>query len=124
FLSNLTVFFIVAMACHGELARSRPSADHLTEFYLWMSAGGLLGGIFNALIAPLVFTSIAEYPIVYALAAFLIPLPGTRNQGRQGTKITLLLDILLPVLLGALGFWLIAKWPLWNVDIPMLNKLP
>lgn len=123
FLSNLTVFFIVAMACHGELVRSRPSADHLTEFYLWMSAGGVAGGVFNALIAPLVFTSIAEYPIVYALAAFLIPLPFKKTQTLQGSKITLLLDILLPVLLGALAFWLIAEWPLWDVEIPLFNKL-
>ncbi len=123
YLSNLTVFFIVAMACHGELARSRPPADHLTEFYLWMSAGGVAGGIFNALIAPLVFTSIAEYPIAYALAAFLIPLPGKKLQALQGPKIKLLLDILLPALLGVLTFWLISEWPLWNVEIPLFDKL-
>lgn len=111
FLANLTVFFIIAMACHGELARSRPSAYHLTEFYLCMSVGGVAGGVFNALVAPLVFTSIAEYPIAFALAAFLVPLSGRKAQARQNGRITLLLDIVLPALLGVLAFWLISEWP-------------
>src|SRR5207253_10241106 len=50
-LLGLHVFglFGVAMVCHGELAQSRPPAQHLTEFYLWMAAGGALGGLFTAL---------------------------------------------------------------------------
>src|SRR5581483_1875419 len=50
---HLATFFVVAMVCHGELARSRPGAAYLTEFYLWMALGGMLGGMFNALVAPL-----------------------------------------------------------------------
>ncbi len=127
FLVNLSVFFIIAMACHGELARSRPSAHHLTEFYLCMSAGGVAGGIFNALLAPLVFTSIAEYPIAFVLAAFLVPFSVNNAQAlrsrRSNLVINLLLDILLPALLGILAFWLIAEWPLWNVGIPFLAGL-
>src|SRR5207248_3332649 len=52
---HLAVFFVAAMVCHGELARSRPDAEFLTEFYLWISVGGVLGGAFNALVAPAVF---------------------------------------------------------------------
>src|SRR5207244_3534447 len=40
---HLATFFIVAMVCHGALAQDRPAARHLTEFYLWMSIGGVLG---------------------------------------------------------------------------------
>src|SRR5262249_31611502 len=61
--------------CHGELARTRPGARHLTEFYLLMSLGGVLGGLFNALVAPVVFDRGLEYPIVLVLACLLMPAP-------------------------------------------------
>src|SRR4029079_3895800 len=73
-------FFFLSLFCHGRLAADRPSADHLTEFYLWMSGGGVLGGIFKALLAPVIFTGLAEYPLVLILAAFLrlgLPAPGS-----------------------------------------------
>ena len=70
---HLAAFFACAMACHGQLARSRPPAVHLTEFYLWLSVGGVLGGVFNTLVAPQVFIGIYEYPLVLALACLLRP---------------------------------------------------
>jgi hypothetical protein len=70
---HLLVFFIVALACHGELARHRPKVSGLTEFYLFLSIGGMLGGVFNAIIAPIVFNSILEYPIALVLACLLRP---------------------------------------------------
>lgn len=69
----LLSFFAVALVCHGELARSRPEARRLTDFYLWISFGGVLGGVFNALIAPVIFSSVLEFPLVLLLAAFLRP---------------------------------------------------
>jgi hypothetical protein len=66
-------FFIIAMACHGELARTRPAAKYLTGFYVALSFGGMLGGLFAGLIAPFVFSWIAEYPILIALAALCRP---------------------------------------------------
>ncbi len=54
-LLHLTAFFLGAMVCHGQLWRKRPETSHLTEFYLWMSFGGMLGGVFNALVSPVVF---------------------------------------------------------------------
>jgi MFS family permease len=42
---HLAVFFIVALMCHGELARRRPPADDLTAFYVWVSTGGMIGAI-------------------------------------------------------------------------------
>ena len=72
-LLHLATFFFTALVCHGELARSRPDAVHLTEFYIWMSLGGVLGGLFNAIVAPLVFNNVIEYPMVIALACMLRP---------------------------------------------------
>jgi hypothetical protein len=68
------------MVYHGELARSRPPAERLTEYYLWIAVGGALGSVFNALVAPHLFSWVMEYPLVLALAAFLLPpLFQTRN---------------------------------------------
>lgn len=70
---HLAVFFVLAMVCHGELAARRPPAARLTEFYLWMSIGGALGGAFNALVAPVVFDAIYEFPLALAAACLLRP---------------------------------------------------
>jgi len=69
----LVTLFAVAMVCHGELAQGRPPVNRLTEFYLWISVGGVLGGIFNSLVAPLVFSSVLEFPLVLICAALLRP---------------------------------------------------
>ncbi|ETR78868.1 hypothetical protein X566_15300 [Afipia sp. P52-10] len=66
-------FFVIAMACHGELARTRPAAQYLTGFYVALSFGGMVGGLFTGLIAPYVFSWIAEYPILVVLAALCRP---------------------------------------------------
>ena len=98
-LVHLEAFFIAAMVCHGELAARRPAALHLTEFYLWMSVGGVLGGMFNALLAPVLFDSVLEYPMMVVLVALLRPWRAGR--GRRDIA----LDLVLPGLL-ALLMWL------------------
>ncbi len=75
---HLVAFFIAAMVCHGELARRRPVVANLTEFYLWISLGGVLGGLFNAILAPVIFRSIYEYPLALVLACLLMPSGGRR----------------------------------------------
>jgi len=70
---HVTVFFLCALVCHGELARRRPAPRYLTAFYMWMSAGGMIGGIAAGLISPYVFNWIAEYPILIALAVLCRP---------------------------------------------------
>jgi hypothetical protein len=72
-LAHLLTLFVAAMVCHGELARDRPSVGRLTEFYLWLSVGGAAGGLFNALIAPLVFRTVIEYPLALLAACLLRP---------------------------------------------------
>lgn len=89
--------FIVAMVCHGELANDRPSVPHLTEFYLWISAGGVLGGIFNALLAPLIFPTVIEYPVTLLLACVMVSQSGGSGTANKRARI---LDVALPVLLG------------------------
>ena len=71
--AHFAVFFVVAMACHGEMARLRPPVEQLTEFYLMMSIGGVVGGAFNSLLAPVLFNSILEYPIVLIAASLALP---------------------------------------------------
>jgi hypothetical protein len=70
---HIIVFFVCTLMCHGELARTRPAPKYLTAFYLWMSAGGVIGGIAAGLVAPYVFNWVAEYPILIALAVLCRP---------------------------------------------------
>jgi hypothetical protein len=95
-------FFIIAMACHGELARTRPAAKYLTGFYVALSFGGMIGGLFAGLIAPFTFSWVAEYPILLALAALCRP---------SGSDERLLGNWYWP-LLAALAIVLIA--PIWS----------
>ncbi len=93
---HLSAFFVMAMMCHGELARQRPSAARATEFYLLMSLGGVIGGALSALLAPHIFNSVLEYPLAVVLACWLRPAPRTERNW-QGYA----LDIALPILLIA-----------------------
>ncbi len=72
-LLHFPAFFIIALMCHGELAARRPDKRRLTEFYLLMSLGGVIGGGLTAILAPLVFDSLVEYPIALAGALLLLP---------------------------------------------------
>ncbi|MEZ6140477.1 MAG: hypothetical protein R3B84_07895 [Zavarzinella sp.] len=70
---NVFCFFILALMCHGELVRLRPSTTYLTQFYLYMSIGGMLGGLFNAIVAPVIFVTFVEYDVGLMVCAVLIP---------------------------------------------------
>ena len=72
-LLHLTGLFVTGLVCHGELARTRPTTDRLTEFYLWVALGGALGSLGNALVAPLVFDCVVEYPLVLVAVVWLMP---------------------------------------------------
>jgi len=63
----VTVFFLSSLVAHRTLYLTRPRARDLTEFYLWMALGGVLGGLFSALIAPKIFSEVLEYPLLIAL---------------------------------------------------------
>src|SRR5262249_32185759 len=70
---HLLAFGAGSVACHGRLARLRPAARHLSTFYVTIALGGLLGGVFNALIAPVVFDRIVEDPLAVVLACLVAP---------------------------------------------------
>jgi hypothetical protein len=113
---HLVTFFVTAMMCHGELADARPDASHLTEFYLWMSFGGVLGGVFNVIVAPLVFDTIAEYGIALAIAFALRPAQSSSKAPRDRWG-----DLLYPGAI-ALIVWLVYRSPAppdrWFVEGP------
>lgn len=104
-LGAVLLLFVVAVALHGRMYDDRPSPSKLTLFYLVMSAGGVLGGIFTALFAPVVFDWAWEHPLLVLAAALLVPLgdlPGflkrlLPTERRQLAFATLLL-------LAAIGF--------------------
>jgi hypothetical protein len=97
---HLLCFFVIAMACHGELARTRPPAKYLTGFYVALSFGGMLGGLFAGLIAPFTFSWIAEYPILLALAALCRPPGGDERLARWARWYWLLLLVLAVALIA------------------------
>jgi hypothetical protein len=105
-------FFVIAMACHGELARTRPAAKYLTGFYVALSFGGMLGGLFAGLIAPFAFSWVAEYPILLALAALCRPPGGEERWPRWSAWYWPFLAALAVVLIaptyraGKLMYWL------------------
>ncbi len=71
---NLLALFALALVCHGAVYARRPAPALLTEFYLWTSFGGVLGGIFAGLLAPQLFNGTYEYPIL--IIAGVLALPG------------------------------------------------
>lgn len=70
---HLSVFTLTAFMCHRMLAEDRPPRRYLTEFYLWLAVGGVLGGMFNSLLAPVVFDRLLEYPLMIGVALMLRP---------------------------------------------------
>jgi hypothetical protein len=130
---HLAVFFVNALMCHGELARTRPPPRYLTAFYLWISAGGVIGGIAAGLIAPHVFDWVAEYPILIALAVLCRPglaLPDDRRQryllvgGLAAAVFVLIVCALYQVVLDETAFnWtvgtlLAASVLFWRAPLP------
>ena len=112
---NLVAFALLALLCHGELYRRRPAPARLTEFYLWTSLGGVLGGVFAALVAPHIFMLIYEYPIL--IVAALLALPGmfASAPGRIAAEAG-------PVLFVAL-FAIMARF-VFDIRLPAAAQLP
>lgn len=93
FAAMLVATFVISLAAHRLLFDARPDARHLTVFYLTMSVGGALGGVFNSIVAPVVFDRLSEYPVTVALCVLLLA-DRIRNLPRE-----ILLGLVLGVLL-------------------------
>ncbi len=102
----LLALFMASLLCHAQVASDRPAPRHLTEFYLWIAVGGVLGGIFTALIAPVAFDSLVEYPLAIVLASLLMPRLAEKRVSLKKERILLALIpavFLLATLLLILG---------------------
>lgn len=93
FVLHLLVFFLAALVCHQRLAQSRPHVSKLVEYYLWIAVGGVIGGAFNALLAPLIFPTPLEYPIAIVLACLMRPT--TDNERKSGRVFLLIFPALI-----------------------------
>ncbi len=102
---HILTFFAAAIVCHGDLAQRRPAPERLTSFYLAMAIGGALGGVFNAIVAPLVFDRIAEYPLAIVAACLVPAFPKGRGVGQGICR----RDLILPAIVGALSSALCAN---------------
>ena len=92
--ANLGVFFFTALVCHQALAHRRPAPARLTDFYLSMSLGGVIGGAFNAFVAPVIFNAVWEYPIVLGLACLARPWGrGRLDHWRIGALVSVVLTV-------------------------------
>ncbi len=112
FFIHLLMFFMIALLCHGELAKDRPAARHLTDFFLCMSFGGMLGGMFNALVAPLFFKyGITEFYLAIVLACCLRPIevgatpliPGDSTDEKP-TPVGWVLNFIIPAVMAFIGY--------------------
>lgn len=114
---HLAAFAAIALHCHAELARDRPEAARLTEFYFWLSFGGMLGGLFNALLAPMLFDRILEYPLVVLLACLLFRASGSPDPSRRTAA-----DVAVPLAVGGLTVGIFAVLSLARA--PLAAQLP
>ena len=102
FAVHILAFFFAALMCHQTLAARRPPPDRLTEFYLLLSVGGVVGGAFTALLAPVIFNMVWEYPLVLVLVGLARPWGRGRLGGQEvGALVAAAVIALIPVVLSA-----------------------
>ena len=92
---HLAAFAVIAFNCHAELAKDRPAPSRLTEFYFWVSFGGMVGGLFNTLAAPFLFDSIVEYPLMVLLGCLMFRASGAAVASGRAAA-----DVVLPLVVG------------------------
>ncbi len=109
----LASFFVVTTMAHATLFIRRPSKEHLTLFYVTMSVGGALGGIFNSIVAPIVFNDIHELRIVVAVAAVLLVTQAAKTTAR---------DIASGMAIGFIALLPVSLLPVLAIDVPVLVR--
>jgi hypothetical protein len=116
---ELLLLFAVAVTLHAQMYRTRPAPIYLTSFYLCMSIGGALGGLFSGLIAPLVFDWTYEHPLLILAAAALVPQSfmflWTEQLWSNRTRATLLTIVMLVLTLVIAAIAIEQPWPwMWG----------
>ena len=101
---NVVTFFLLALYCHTTLRDDRPPEGLLTQFYLWLAAGGAIGGMFNVLVAPQIFPIVIEYPLALVIGALFLS-SGGRSQESRAARI---LGVAAPLIAGIALLLLIA----------------
>ncbi len=115
-VASLSLLFFVAVSLHNEMYRTRPAASELTSFYLMMSVGGVIGGLFCAIIAPLLFDWTWEHPILILLAALLLPKISVLPFGHNKPK--------LPWIMLGLGCIALILGLVGGISEPVTTSLP
>ena len=116
---HLLSFGVVALVCHGELARDRPAAGELTGFYLLVAVGGALGGIVTGILVPAVFETLPEYPLAIVAACLCLP---KRKPRVPPSKYVRWLDVGLPVTVGLLVLAALAAVSLGGPELEGAGK--
>lgn len=109
--AHLVLFSAASLMCLVELASRRPSASALTEFYAWLAVGGVLGGAFNAMVAPLVFTRLLEYPLAIAGVCAVLPFATSVFPAKSRREIAV------SAALCTLGAMLLIRHELWTAGL-------
>ena len=115
---DLAILTAAGLLCHGRLARDRPRPDRLAEFYFWLALGGALGGVFNTLLAPVLFEDPLEYPLALALFAFVARW-GAKGVGTRVRPS----DLLLGAIPGAIALAIVWAAPRWGLEPGLLLPL-
>ncbi len=111
--SSLVMLFTVAVSLHSRLYRLRPEPSQLTFFYLMMAVGGAIGGLFCALIAPLIFDWVYEHPLLVIAAALLLPLPPLlpwADWARLDPRWQRIAALALALIAVVIAWWLTMEW--------------
>ena len=103
-LASVALLFVIAVTLHARFYDLRPPPAQLTLFYLVMSIGGALGGLFTALIAPLLFDWVWEHPLLIVAAALLVPLVPLFEWSKLPSLDPGMIKIAAAVLLGCAAF--------------------
>lgn len=101
--AHMVLLFLAAVVCHRALALRRPQVSRLTEFYLLLSVGGVLGGVFNGIVAPFAFDDLWEYPLAIGCACAGRAAVGDGPTSRSA----LLRDVALGLFVGVVTYALV-----------------
>lgn len=112
---HLIGFFVLTLLCHGELYRRRPEPTRLTDFYLATSIGGVVGGVFTGLIAPNIFSTTTEYPIL--IAAAVLALPSAFDRGISTALKAAGVPVTIAIVLASLHEYIDWRLPLSSMII-------